>query len=233
MKIKTTLLAAMIALGLVPAVRAEVEAGFELEFLNRLVDLGEDVEPGTRFLRAGLGVEVEGFEIGLEGFQALGSGDYNEVSLGIAYGIGIGELVLTPGFTWIWFPDDSEDTAEVSLGVEFPLAGGLEVFAEFAFDVFESEGFLELGVALPFEVPVGGLEVEFTPSVTLGVDYGMVSGERSFKENNVVVSLETSVPVHEQVVVFGSLNHSFSMGALDDAGGKDVSWFGLGVGLEF
>lgn len=227
---KKTIIALLAASGMT---YADIGVDVEVEFLNRHVDLGEDVEPGTRFLRAGIGTEVHGADIGLEAFQAVGGGDYNEISLGISYDVELGGLVLTPGFTWLWFPDDSDDTAEISLGFELPVVGVLEFFGEFAFDIFDSEGFVELGLAAPYSFPVGGLEVEITPSVTLGVDFGMVSGDRSLKENNVVLSLELSVPVTEQAEVFAGIHHSFALGALKDADGRDVSWFGVGVALGF
>lgn len=230
MKTKIILSATLVACGLV---RAETGADLEIEFLNRYVDLGGDIEPGSRFLRAAGGTELHGLDLGLEAFQALGSGEYNEISLGISRDFDFGGMTLTPGFTWLWFPEDGEDSAEVTLGVELPLAGALEFFGEAAYDVMESEGFLELGLALPQSVPVNGLDVEITPSVTFGFDYGMVSGDRSFKENQVVAALEASVPVHEQVDLFASVNHSFALGALEDAGEGDVSWFGLGIAVGF
>lgn len=230
METKTLFFAALATFG---HARADVGVGVELGFLNRYVDFGVDVEPGTRFLRVGVGTELHGFDLGLDAFQALGSGDYNEISLGLSRDFEFGDLTLTPGFTWFWFPDDSDDTAEISLGFSLPLVPPLEFIGEASFDVFDSVGFLEVGLALPRTLPVGGVEVEVTPSVTFGFDYGMVSGERSFKDNNVVVSLEVSAPVHEQVEVFASINQSYPLGALDDEDVGDVSWFGIGIALGF
>lgn len=230
MKIETMLLPALAAFGLVCA---DAGVDFEVEFLNRYVDLGENVEPGTRFLRVGAGTELHGIHLGLEAFQALGSGDYNEVSAAVSHDLEMGGLLLTPGFTWLWFPDDSEDTAEVSLRFELPLVPPLMFFGEFAFDLFDSEGFLEAGLALPRSVQAGEFEIEITPSVTFGFDYGMVSGERDFKENNITVALEMNVPVTDQLDAFAGINQSYAMGALEDEGGRDVSWFGLGVALGF
>jgi hypothetical protein len=221
--------ALLAAFGMMPA---QAGANVELEVLNRYVDQGGDVEPGSRFLRAGIGTELHGVDIGLEGFQALGSGNYNEIGLTFSMDFEFGDLVLTPGVTFLWFPDDSEDTLETSLGFELPLFGtGLEFFGEYVYDLNDSVGFLEVGLALPQTVPAGDFEISVTPSVTVGFDYGMVSGDRGFTENNVVVSLEIGVPVTEQFEVFASINQSYALTAIED--GRDISWFGLGVALGF
>jgi len=208
-------------------------AGVEVEFLNRYVDLGEDVEPGSRFLRAGAEAGLHGFDLGLEAFQALGGGDYNEVSLTVSHDLELGALTLTPGFTWLWFPDDSNDTAEATLGFGLPVAGALELFGEYAYDLFDSVGFLDVGLALPQTVPVGDRDVEITPSVTFGFDYGMVSGERGFTENHYVISLEINVPVADGLDVFANINQSYAFTAFEKEGGRDVSWFGLGIAYGF
>lgn len=229
MNIKTTLILLLAACGMI---HADAGTDVELEFLNRYVDLGEDVEPGSRFLRAGIGTELHGVDIGLEGFQALGSGDYNEIGLTFSMDFEFGDLVLTPGVTFLWFPEDSDDTLEAALGFERPLFGtGLEFFGEYTYDLNDSVGFLEVGLALPQTVPVGNVEVSLTPSVTVGFDYGMVSGDRGFTENNYIVSLEIGVPVTEQFDVFASINQSYALTAIED--GRDISWFSLGVALGF
>lgn len=229
MNINTTLIALLAAFGMI---HAEAGADLELEFLNRYVDLGEEVEPGSRFLRAEIGTDLHGIDVGLEGFQALGSGDYNEIGLTFSMDFEFGDLVLTPGVTFLWFPEDSDDTLEASLGFDLPLFGtGLEVFGEYVFDLNDSVGFLEVGLALPQTVPAGDFEVNVSPSVTVGFDYGMVSGDRGFTENNIVVSLEIGVPVTEQAEVFASINQSYALTAIED--GRDISWFGLGIALGF
>ena len=101
------------------------------------------------------------------------------------------------------------------------------------YDIFDRVGFLEVGLALPRSMPVGDVEAVITPSVTFGFDYGMVTGDRGFESNNIVVSLEASVPVTDQMDVFAHINQSYAMSSLEDAGGGDVSWFGLGVALGF
>ena len=71
--------------------------------------------------------------IGLEAFQDLESGDYNEIGLTASHDLAFRELTLTPGFTWLWFPDDSNDTAELSLGFALPLVEpGLSPFFDMA-----------------------------------------------------------------------------------------------------
>lgn len=184
---------------------------------------------------------------------AIGN-DFQEWDFSVAYNLDLGALFMLPGYNLRYLPEGEteEDSHDEEEGHEE------EGHAEHAHKIYGNELFLVVGTnAIPYVVPSAafiwdlnntpGAFLEFRldgevpvykdvlvlqPYALMGINLGY--NTRSYYGwNSFQFGIEAEWSVNEIVSVFGGLNYSIAMEAIEEIGQGNMFWANAGVRFSF
>lgn len=153
--------------------------------------------------------------------------DYEETNFFVEYGFEAGTLDAYVGATHLSFNDGSSDN-ELGFGL-----ATTTLPATFGFDYVrsaEADGFfVELSVSNDYEMTNG---LNLTPYAIYALDYGYAS-EVNDGHNHTQLGVDASMEIAEGIEVFGYVATSLAGDDVEQDGGDDETWGGVGVSFSF
>ncbi|BCX49691.1 hypothetical protein HAHE_35990 [Haloferula helveola] len=163
------------------------------------------------------------------------SNAYNELQLGLEYGIEIGPLEVHASYTHLRFPHDGELDHELSAGVFIDsIPGGFQLGLDGTYSFDANGTFYELSLTRPFE-PIECLT--FEPGVVFGANDGYVA-DGHHGANHIALSLAALISITDNIELSTYASYNFALDSNpiihgDDALLKDFFYAGAGITLSF
>lgn len=201
---------------------------------SRFVSEGRRRVEDATFLMTDASASVGPLNLGAWWAQALTETSYNRVDAYADANFNFDAGKLTLDLRRVFYPTGKEDHSwEAGAGFDFNLRTWFTPFARTYYDFDDiGGGFLETGVKAPFRLFQDNLHI--SPFALLGIDYGYVDeGHNSPELNHFQLGAELRWNVNPRWQIYGNINHSFSLSALDGIEDDDLTWGGTGVRIQF
>lgn len=201
---------------------------------SRFVTEGRRRVRDAHFLMTDAAIHIGPLNLGAWWAQALTQNSYNRLDAYANTSLHFDAGKLTLDLRRVFYPTGKENHSwEAGVGFDFITGSWFTPFARTYYDFDDiGGGFLEAGVKTPFALLNDNLGI--SPFVLLGVDYGYVDQDDNRPQmNHLQFGAELRWNVNPKWQLYGNINHSFSLSALDGIEDGDVTWGGTGVRFNF
>ncbi|GAA4894289.1 hypothetical protein GCM10023333_29290 [Ferrimonas pelagia] len=180
----------------------ELALGYDSKYLSEGRD---NLDEGGIAWAEGVAAFDNGVALSLAyGYATDPNEDYDELNVGVEYGVELGDLSVYGSYTRLEFFEDGESDNELGAGL---LYGGLDWFEPFVDYVYSSEAkgsFVEMGIQREFELTE---RVSLKPYVIAGLDYGYANPDHS-GQNHMAVGAEIAFQLTERLALTGLIEHT-------------------------
>ena len=208
---------------------ADVQFSVSAVWVNKYVSEGRDnLDSGGLF-----SLELSSIwqQITFGGWFANGDTEsYQEVNLYLIYEYELFMMDSYISYTRLEFPKDDEKDNEFAAGLAYSEYQYLTPSADYTWSTEADGGFLELTLSslVEFQNP----DIAFIPYLTQAFDFGYATSDYN-GPNNFQIGVEALIEFDSQIVLSLNVNHSWAQEDVERDGEDNVTWFGIGLVLDF
>lgn len=204
----------------------EPQINFESGWNSRYVAEGRDDGNGDSILYGTVAIVIDAVELGFTTIDGIGFREYNAA---LAYSCTLLDAVDSSiGAQWVSLESDQDDY-EYFWALSRGQAGFIVGF-ETVYSHNQSGAFCALSIAYPLDFLEGQLSLE--PHLIQGFDFGYRS-DAFDGTNHLQGGLLCTWHFHEHLALNAHVNYSFAQSDVKRDGGKDLSWGGFAIAVNF